>query len=144
MARIKNYCGFELKTGGLIIGFVSFFANILYLITTIEAVLLYSMPVNEEKKKIFGWESNELTTSSIAFPIILVGAVAALYGVISSYLLICGVKNVSFSDFQKRKVQLHSRPLISLSRDESSLYRRHDLIRSSTQMKRRKKKRKFQ
>lgn len=95
MARIKSFCGFELKTGGLIIGFVSFFANLLYLITIIEVVLLYCLPQSEEKKRIFGPHINELETTSIAFPIVLVAAVAALYGVIASYLLICGVKNVS-------------------------------------------------
>lgn len=99
MARIKNFCGFELKTGGLIIGYVSFFANILYLILDIEAILLFNLPQSEEKKKLFGPYINELETTSIAFPVILVAAVASLYGVIASLFLICGVKKVSSITF---------------------------------------------
>lgn len=95
MARIKDFCGFELKTGGLIIGFVSFFANLLYFIVDVEAALLFLLPQSEDKKKLFGPYINELETASIAFPIVLVAAVASLYGVIASYLLIIGVKNVS-------------------------------------------------
>lgn len=112
MARIKNFCGFELKTGGLIIGFVAFFANLLYFVTIVEAALLFILPVSEEKKNLFGPNINLLTTDSIAFPIILVGAVAAFYGVISSYLLIVGVKNVSIYIFSLMdfRVQLHLSP----------------------------------
>lgn len=99
MARIKNFCGFELKTGGLIIGYVSFFANILYLIACIEAVLICILPQSEERKKLFGSYLNELDTSTIAFPIILFGVVASLYGVIASLFLICGVKKVSSITF---------------------------------------------
>lgn len=95
MARVKNFCGFELKTGGLIIGFVSFFANLLYFVTIVEAALLFVLPTSEEKKNLFGPNINALERDSIAFPIVLVAAVAALYGVISSYLLIIGVKDVS-------------------------------------------------
>jgi hypothetical protein len=99
MARIKNFCGFELKTGGLIIGYVSFFANILYLIACVEAVLICILPQSEERKKLFGSYLNELDTSTIAFPIILFGVVASLYGVIASLFLICGVKKVSSITF---------------------------------------------
>lgn len=113
MARVKNFCGFELKTGGLIIGFVSFFANLLYFVTIVEAALLFVLPTSEEKKNLFGPNINALERDSIAFPIVLVAAVAALYGVISSYLLIVGVKDVSMLRcialelIRKKKVQLN-------------------------------------
>jgi hypothetical protein len=101
MARIKSFFGSDLKTGGMIIGYVSLFANILYLILDVEAVLVFVLEQSNEKREIFGSFVNEINASSLAFPIILFGLVASLYGVIASLLLICGVCTV-------REVQLHS------------------------------------
>lgn len=101
MARIKSFFGSDLKTGGFIIGYVSLFANILYLILDVEAVLVSVLEHSNEKREIFGsFVNSEINASSVAFPIILFALVASLYGVIASVLLICGVCSV--------RVQLHS------------------------------------
>lgn len=99
MARIKSFFGSDLKTGGFIIGYVSLFANILYLILDVEAILVFVLEPSKEKQGIFGSFINEIDTSSVAFPIVLFALVASLYGVIASLLLICGVCTV--------RVQLH-------------------------------------
>lgn len=88
-----------MKTGGFIIGYVSLFANILYLIIDVEAVLVSSLEHSNEKREIFGSFINEINASSVAFPIILFALVASLYGVIASVLLICGVCSVSSTAF---------------------------------------------
>lgn len=100
MARVKSFFGSDLKTGGYIIGYVSLFANILYLILDIEAILVVVLDQGKDKQEIFGAYINEINTSSAAFPFILFALVASLYGVIASLLLICGVCTV--------RVQLHS------------------------------------
>jgi hypothetical protein len=99
MARVKSFFGSELKTGGLIIGYVSLFANILYCILDVEAILVFVLDQSNEKRELFGSYVNEINASSIAFPIVLVALVASLYGIIASLLLICGVCTV--------RVQLH-------------------------------------
>ncbi|CRK86202.1 CLUMA_CG000429, isoform A [Clunio marinus] len=91
MARLKSFFGSDLKTGSIIIGYVSLFANLLYLILDIEAVLVFVLEQSNEKRELFGSFINELNASSVAFPIILFALVASLYGVIASLLLICGV-----------------------------------------------------
>lgn len=103
MARIKSFFGSDLKTGGFIIGYVSLFANILYLILDVEAILVFVLEPSKEKQGIFGSFINEIDTSSVAFPIVLFALVASLYGVIASLLLICGVCTV--------RVQLHFWPV---------------------------------
>lgn len=109
MARIKSFFGSDLKTGGFIIGYVSLFANILYLILDVEAVLVSVLEHSNEKREIFGsFINSEINASSVAFPIILFALVASLYGVIASVLLICGVCSV--------RVQLHSWPMSPPSR----------------------------
>jgi hypothetical protein len=100
MARVKSFFGSELKTGGLVIGYVSLFANILYLILDVEAILVFVLEQSNEKRELFGSYVNEINASSIAFPIILFALVASLYGILASLLLICGVCTV--------RVQLHS------------------------------------
>lgn len=95
MARIKSFFGSDLKTGGMIIGYVSLFANILYLILDVEAVLVFVLEQSNEKREIFGSFVNEINASSLAFPIILFALVASLYGVIASLMLLCGVCTVS-------------------------------------------------
>lgn len=102
MARIESFFGSSLSDGGLVIGYVSLFANILYLILDVEAVLVFVLEQSSEKREIFGSFINEINTSSAAFPITLFALVASLYGVIASVLLLCGVCSV------RRKVQLHS------------------------------------
>lgn len=100
MARIKSFFGSDLKTGGFIIGYVSLFANILYLILDVEAVLVSVLEHSNEKREIFGsFINSEINASSVAFPIILFALVASLYGVIASVLLICGVCSVSSTAF---------------------------------------------
>lgn len=94
MARIKTFFGSELKTGGLIIGYVSLFANILYLLLDVEAILVFVLEQSNEKRELFGSLVNEINASSAAFPIILFALLASLYGVFSSVLLICGVCSV--------------------------------------------------
>lgn len=101
MARVKSFFGSDLKTGGFIIGYVSLFANLVYLIVDIEALLVILLEQSQEKKELFGPVINQIDASSVAFPIILFALVASLYGVIASLLLICGVCTVSI-------VQLHS------------------------------------
>jgi len=91
MARVKSFFGSDLKTGGYIIGYVSLFANIIYLLLDIEAILVFVLEQSQEKKEIFGPIINEINASSVAFPIILFALVTSLYGVIASLLLICGV-----------------------------------------------------
>jgi len=91
MARVKSFFGLDLKTGGYIIGYLSLFANILYLILDVEAVLVTVLEQSNEKREIFGSFINQINASSCALPIILFALVAALYGAISSALLICGV-----------------------------------------------------
>jgi hypothetical protein len=100
MARVKSFFGSDLKSGGLIIGYVSLFANILYLILDVVATLVFVLEPSQDKKSVFGESINALDTSSVAFPIVLFALVASLYGVIASLLLICGVCSV--------RVQLHS------------------------------------
>lgn len=96
MARIKSFFGCsDLKTGGLVIGWLSLFANIIYLVLDIELVLVFSLEQSEEKKSIFGAFVNEINTSSPAFPIVLFGVVASIYGILASALLLCGVLCVS-------------------------------------------------
>lgn len=94
MARIKSFFGSDLKTGGFIIGYVSLFANILYLILDVEVALVFVLEQSNEKREIFGSFINEINTSSPAFPITLIAIVASLYGVIASILLLCGVCSV--------------------------------------------------
>lgn len=100
MARVKSFFGLDLKTGGYIIGYLSLFANILYLILDVEAVLVTILEQSNEKREIFGSFINEINASSVALPIILFALVAAAYGVLASALLICGVCSV--------RVQMHS------------------------------------
>lgn len=100
MARVKSFFGSDLKTGGYIIGYLSLFANILYLILDVEAILVVVLEQSNEKGDLFGPFINEINASSAVFPIILFALVASLYGVIASLLLICGVCTV--------RVQLHS------------------------------------
>lgn len=100
MARIKSFFGLKLKTGGTIIGYVSLFANILYILLDIEAILVFVLEQSNEKRELFGSFVNEINASSVAFPIILFGTIASIYGVIASVLLICGVCSV--------RVHLHS------------------------------------
>lgn len=96
MARIKSFFGCsDLKTGGIVIGWLSLFANILYLVLDIEFVLLFSLEPSQDKKDWFGNHVNEIDTSSPAFPIVLFAALASLYGVIASALLLCGALCVS-------------------------------------------------
>jgi hypothetical protein len=99
MARVKSFFGSDLKTGGFIIGYVSLFANILYCILDVEAILVFVLDQTKEKHELFGAYINEINASSIAFPIVLVALVASLYGIIASLMLICGVCTV--------RVQLH-------------------------------------
>jgi hypothetical protein len=100
MARIKSFFGCsDLKTGGLVIGYVSLFANLIYLILDIELTLIFTLEQSGEKQALFGSYINELNTSSTAFPIVLFGLVASLYGVIASLLLVCGVLTVSVLAF---------------------------------------------
>lgn len=95
MARVKSFFGLDLKTGGYIIGYISLFANILYLILNVEAVLLMVLEHSKEKSELFGAYINGISVSSLAFPIVLFALVASLYGVIASLLLLCGVCTVS-------------------------------------------------
>lgn len=117
MARIKSFFGCsDLKTGGLVIGWLSLFANIIYLVLDIELVLVFSLEQSEEKKSIFGAFVNEINTSSPAFPIVLFGVVASIYGILASALLLCGVLCVSifivyFILLVLFKGQMHSWPL---------------------------------
>lgn len=103
MARIKSFFGCsDLKTGGVVIGWLSLFANIIYLVLDIELVLVFSLEQSQEKKDLFGTYVNEISTSSPAFPIVLFASVASLYGVIASALLLCGVLCVSSIAFLTR------------------------------------------
>lgn len=97
MARIKSFFGCsDLKTGGLVIGWLSLFANIIYLVFDIELVLLFNLEQSEVKKNLFGEFVNTINTSSPAFPIVLFGTVASIYGILASALLLCGILCVSF------------------------------------------------
>lgn len=100
MARITTFFGSDLKTGGTIIGYVSLFANLLYLLLDVEAILVFVLEQSNEKRELFGSFVNEINASSVAFPIILFALIASIYGVIASVLLICGVCSV--------RVHLHS------------------------------------
>lgn len=103
MARIKSFFGCsDLKTGGIVIGWLSLFANIIYLVLDIELVLVFSLEHSQEKKELFGTYVNEINTSSPAFPIVLFASVASLYGIIASALLLCGalcVSSIAFLTF---------------------------------------------
>lgn len=103
MARIKSFFGCsDLKTGGIVIGWLSLFANIIYLVLDIELILVFSLEQSQEKKDLFGTYVNEINTSSAAFPIVLFASVASLYGVIASVLLLCGalcVSSIAFLTF---------------------------------------------
>ena len=101
MARIKSFFGCsDLKTGGIVIGWLSFFANIIYLVFDVEAILLFNLESSQDKKDLFGTFVNEINTSSPAFPIILFATLASLYGIIASALLLCGtLTNVSSTAF---------------------------------------------
>ncbi|KAG5678721.1 hypothetical protein PVAND_008369 [Polypedilum vanderplanki] len=91
MARIKTFFGCsDLKTGALNIGYISLFANLLYLLLDIELILLFCVPQSQEKLALFGSYINETNTHSPAFPIILLATVASIYGVLASMLLLCG------------------------------------------------------
>jgi hypothetical protein len=96
MARIKTFFGCsDLKTGGLVIGYLSTLTNLIYLILDVEIVLLFNLPPSEERRQYFGSYINEITTSSPAFPIVLFALIASFYGVIASLLLVCGALYVS-------------------------------------------------
>lgn len=103
MARIKSFFGCsDLKTGGVVIGWLSLFANIIYLIFDIELILLFNFEQTQEKKDLFGSYINEINTSSPAFPIVLFATIASLYGIIASALLLCGalcVSSIAFLTF---------------------------------------------
>lgn len=101
MARVKSFFGLELKTGGYIIGYLSLFANILYFILDLEALLVVHIEQSNEKRELFGSYINEINASSVLLALILIALLCSAYGVLSSILLICGVCSV-------RKVQLHS------------------------------------
>ncbi|XP_070499262.1 uncharacterized protein [Chironomus tepperi] len=91
MARIKTFFGCsDLKAGGVTIGYLSAFANFIYLILDVELVLLFNLPPSEDRRQYFGSYINEINTSSLAFPIVLFALVASFYGVIASLLLVCG------------------------------------------------------
>lgn len=96
MARIKTFFGCsDLKTGGVIIGYLSALANFVYLILNVEFALLFNLPQGAEKQKYFGNFINEINPSSPAFPIVLFALIASFYGVIASLLLVCGALTVS-------------------------------------------------
>lgn len=103
MARIKSFFGCsDLKTGGIVIGWLSFFANIIYLVLDIELILMLNLEPSQEKKELFGTYINENDTSSPAFPIVLFASVASFYGIIASGLLVCGalcVSSIAFLTF---------------------------------------------
>jgi hypothetical protein len=100
MARIKTFFGCsDLKTGALNIGYISLFANLVYLLLDIELILIFCLPQSQEKASIFGGFVNEINTQSPAFPIILLALVASLYGVLASLLLLCGSLTVSSNAF---------------------------------------------
>jgi hypothetical protein len=96
MARIKTFFGCsDLKTGGVIIGYISAFASLIYLLIDIELVLLIALGPSSDRKRLFGEELDKLNKESIAFPITLFSVVASLYGVFSSLYLVCGALCVS-------------------------------------------------
>lgn len=101
MARVKAFFGcHDLKTGGLVIGYLSLFANIIYAILCIEAVLLFVLEPSQEKSNLFGAYLNEINTSSVGFPIVLIALVASVYGIIASLLLLCGILTVRVQSHQ--------------------------------------------
>ena len=85
----------EKCTGGVVIGYLSALANLVYLILDVELVLLFNLQPSEERRQYFGSHINEINTSSPAFPIVLFALIASFYGVIASLLLVCGSLCVS-------------------------------------------------